>query len=71
MIHFPPFVNRQPTEFARLITAAGATTCIYGHLHRRYDWDNAVQGRVEGVYYQLTACDYLGFGPVAVRGLNG
>lgn len=71
MIHFPPFVNRQPTEFARLITAAGATTCIYGHLHRRYDWDNAVQGRVEGVYYQLTACDYLGFGPVAVRGLHG
>jgi len=54
-----------------LITAAGATTCIYGHLHRRYDWDNAVQGRVEGVYYQLTACDYLGFGPVAVRGLHG
>ncbi|MGB9737204.1 metallophosphoesterase [Chloroflexus sp.] len=70
MIHFPPFVNRQPTEFARMIAASDATTCIYGHLHRRYDWDNAVQGRVDGVYYQLTACDYLGFGPVAVRGLD-
>jgi len=22
------------------------------------------------VYYQLTACDYLSFGPVAVRGLD-
>jgi hypothetical protein len=21
------------------------------------------------VFYQLTSCDYLGFGPVAVRGL--
>ncbi|WP_322814180.1 metallophosphoesterase [Chloroflexus sp.] len=71
MIHFPPFVNRQPTEFSRRIAASGAAACIYGHLHRRYDWDNAVQGRVDGVYYQLTACDYLGFGPVAVRGLNG
>jgi uncharacterized protein len=28
-----------------------------------------VQGRVDGVFYQLTACDYLGFTPVAVRGL--
>ena len=30
----------------------------------------ATQGLVDGVYYQLTSCDYLGFGPVAVRGLD-
>lgn len=70
MIHYPPFLDGQPTEFARRIAAAGAAACIYGHLHRREDWANAVQGRVDGVYYQLTACDYLGFGPVAVRGLS-
>jgi predicted phosphohydrolase len=70
MIHYPPFVSRQPTEFARRLAAAGVRACIYGHLHRANDWAGAVQGRVDGVYYQLTACDYLGFGPVAVRGLT-
>ncbi|MFN8476442.1 MAG: hypothetical protein U0074_01265 [Kouleothrix sp.] len=44
--------------------------CIYGHLHRPHDWAMATQGCVDGVYYQLTSCDYLGFGPVAVRGLD-
>jgi predicted phosphohydrolase len=70
MLHYPPFLNRQPTEFARRIAAAGARACVYGHLHRPHDWAAAVQGQVEGVFYQLTACDYLGFGPVAVRGLQ-
>ena len=57
MIHYPPFVNRQPTEFARRIAAAGAAACIYGHLHRPNDWAMAVQGHTDGVFYQLTACD--------------
>lgn len=70
MIHYPPFVNRQPTDFSRIIAESGATVCLYGHLHRAHDWAVAVQGRVNGIYYQLTACDYLGFGPVAVRGLG-
>lgn len=70
MIHFPPFVNRQPTEFARRIGAvAGVRACVYGHLHRRQDHDNAVNGLMDGVYYQLTSADFLDFGPVAVRGL--
>ncbi len=69
MIHYPPFLNQQPTEFAQRIAAAGAAACVYGHLHRPNDWATAVQGRVDGVFYQLTACDYLSFGPVAVRGL--
>ena len=70
MFHYPPFLDRKPTEFARRIAAAGAAACVYGHLHRPYDWSAATQGLVDGVYYQLTSCDYLGFGPVAVRGLD-
>ncbi len=70
MIHYPPFLDRRPTEFARRIAAAGASACVYGHLHRPQDWSMATQGVVDGVHYQLTSCDYLGFGPVAVRGLN-
>jgi predicted phosphohydrolase len=70
MVHYPPFLDRRPTEFARRIAAAGASACVYGHLHRPHDWAMATQGLVDGVYYQLTSCDYLGFGPVAVRGLS-
>jgi hypothetical protein len=70
MLHYPPFLEGQPTEFARRVAAAGAAACIYGHLHRPEDWATAVQGHVDGVDYQLTACDYLGFTPVAVRGLR-
>jgi predicted phosphohydrolase len=70
MFHYPPFLDRKPTEFARRIAAAGAAACVYGHLHRPYDWGMATQGLVDGVFYQLTSCDYLGFGPVAVRGLD-
>jgi predicted phosphohydrolase len=70
MIHYPPFIDRKPTEFARRIAAAGAAACVYGHLHRPYDWGMATQGLVDGVYYHLTSCDYLGFGPIAVRGLD-
>jgi hypothetical protein len=70
MIHFPPFVDHRPTEFARRIEAAGVAACVYGHLHRVQDWNAATQGVVDGVCYQLTACDYLGFTPVAVRSMD-
>jgi hypothetical protein len=69
LIHYPPFVNGQPSVYAERIAAAGVAACLYGHLHRQQDWATATQGIVDSVYYQLTACDYLGFGPVAVRGL--
>jgi predicted phosphohydrolase len=69
MIHFPPFVDKRPSGFVELLHKYGATHCIYGHLHRADDWSNAIQGLVDGVEYQLTACDYLQFTPVAVRGL--
>jgi predicted phosphohydrolase len=69
MIHYPPFINGRPTDFAQRIAASGASACVFGHLHRPEDWGLATQGTVDGVFYQLTSCDYLGFGPVAVRGL--
>ena len=70
MIHYPPFLDRKPTQFAWRIAAGAAAACVYGHLHRPQDWSMATQGNVDGVYYQLTSCDYLGFGPIAVRGLD-
>ena len=71
MLHYPPFVNQQPTAFAQRIAACpGVRACLYGHLHRRQDHDNAVNQTIAGVAYQLTSADFIGFGPVAVRGLG-
>jgi uncharacterized protein len=71
MLHYPPFIGQQPTEFVRRIGAyPGVRACIYGHLHRRQDHDSSVNRSVDGVFYQLTSADFLDFGPVAVRGLG-
>ncbi len=68
--------NRELVRLDLALTAArklaGETKPIIVMFHypRPHDWAMATQGLVDGVYYQLTACDYLGFGPVAVRGLD-
>lgn len=71
MLHYPPFVNQQPTAFAqRLAASPGVRACIYGHLHRRQDHEQAVNRSVDGIAYQLTSADFLQFMPVPVRGLG-
>lgn len=72
LLHFPPFLqDGTPTAFAEQIAAAGARFCVYGHLHRRYDWDHAVQGEQGGVHYHLTSADYLGFVPSLIVDADG
>jgi predicted phosphohydrolase len=72
LLHYPPFLpDGTPTAFAEMIAAAGARFCVYGHLHRRYDWDHAVQGERDGVRYHLTSCDYLGFIPSLIVNADG
>lgn len=64
LLHYPPFYpDGRPTRFAGMIAAAGARFCVYGHLHRRADWNVAVQGERDGVRYHLTAADFLNFVP--------
>lgn len=64
LLHYPPFYpDGRPTQFATMINAAGVAFCVYGHLHRRADWNLAVQGVREGVRYHLTSCDFLHFMP--------
>lgn len=67
LLHYPPFFpDGRPTRFAELIAEARADVCVYGHLHRRADWNVAVQGERGGVRYHLTACDFLGFTPALI-----
>jgi predicted phosphohydrolase len=81
LLHYPPFYpDGRPTKFAEMLAAANVTFCVYGHLHRRSDWNLAVQGERDGVRYHLTAGDFLNFMPslivneagnVAVRSFQG
>ena len=64
MLHFPPFREGTPTAFAERIIAAGASACVYGHLHQPDQWAQATNGWVDGVQYWLTACDALSFKPL-------
>ncbi|MBV9787348.1 MAG: metallophosphoesterase [Chloroflexi bacterium] len=72
LLHYPPFYpDGKPTEFAKMISAAGASFCVYGHLHRRADWNLAVQGPRDGVRYHLTSCDFLQFVPSLIVDEHG
>ncbi|MEP7285270.1 MAG: metallophosphoesterase [Chloroflexota bacterium] len=64
MMHYPPFTSEgKPTGFVDLITQYQPTICVYGHLHRRSEWDVACNGLYNGVRYVLTAADYLEMTP--------
>ncbi len=72
LLHYPPFLpDGTPTAFAEMIGAAGARFCVYGHLHRRIDWEHAQQGEHNGVRYHLTSCDFLGFVPSLIVDEHG
>ncbi len=64
LLHYPPFYpDGRPTRFAEMLSEAGVAFCVYGHLHRRADWNVAVQGERSGVRYHLTSGDFLNFVP--------
>jgi uncharacterized protein len=67
LFHYPPIApGRLGSRFTSLIEAAGATHCIYGHLHGRDVGAAKVEGTINGVSYRCTSCDLIGFAPVPV-----
>jgi predicted phosphohydrolase len=65
--HFPPFdAHGRPTPAVPRIEAAGATACVFGHLHQQGQWATAAQGRVGGVRYCCVAADAIGFRPLRI-----
>ena len=63
MMHYPPLLPetmRQGTEFTRLMTEYGVKRCVYGHLHGQ-SVQRGFSGMYNGVRYDLTSCDALGF----------
>lgn len=67
--HFPPFdAHRRPGPCVARLEQAGATACVYGHLHAMGQWSTAVQGLVNGVRYACVAADAVGFRPLRING---
>lgn len=68
MLHFPPRGPAEPTEMSRMIEAAGADLCVYGHLHAEALSD-AFEGESGGVAYRCVSADHIGFAPRLVLSL--
>lgn len=65
--HYPPFDRfGRPGPVVARLEAAGASACVYGHLHAQNQWANAVQGNVGTVRYQCVAADAIGFRPLRI-----
>jgi uncharacterized protein len=63
MLHYPPLsLLEEPTPFSDLIEQAGASLCVYGHLHGA-DIPSAPQGERRGVRYKLVSADAVDFRP--------
>lgn len=67
MMHYPPFTSDgQPTEFTDLIQAYAPDQCLYGHLHKDYEWNVAINEERAGTQYRLLASDFIDMIPQEV-----
>lgn len=67
LFHYPPIPpGRQSSRFTRVIEEAGASHCVYGHLHGKEVGAARVEGVINGVSYRCASCDLLGFAPVRI-----
>jgi hypothetical protein len=67
LFHYPPIPpGRTASRFTSVIEAAGASWCIYGHLHGRELSAAKVEGTWNGVTYRCTSCDQVGFTPLRI-----
>jgi predicted phosphohydrolase len=67
LFHYPPFrVGTNESAFTRVLESAGASHCLFGHLHTQAEWQRVFQGERNGVTYRLVSCDALEFTPLLV-----
>ncbi len=64
MMHFPPVINGEPSQFADCLADSGVSLCIYGHLHG--SWCEQVNMEYRGVEFLLTSADFLNFKPLDI-----
>ncbi len=67
LFHYPPIPpGGRASRFTPLIRAAGASFCIYGHLHGSELGPAKVEGEFDGVTYRCASCDQIDFTPALV-----
>ncbi len=70
--HYPPFdAHGRPGPCVAMLEQAGATACVYGHLHKQSEWSAAAQGVYHGVRYHCVAADAIGFCPLRIKTDDG
>ena len=60
MLHYPPDL-----AVMEILSRYNVGICVYGHLHGGAQ-KNAIYGTLDGIRYELTSCDYLGFRPMKI-----
>lgn len=64
MLHYPPTnEKREPSLFTELFKDYPVTHVIYGHLHGIESFSNSIQGRHDGIEYNLVSADFISFCP--------
>ena len=67
-LHYPPIYNgMECKEILEVLREYGVKRCFYGHIHGGNAAKKAFIGEKYGIHFQLIACDYLGFTPLAIR----
>lgn len=67
-LHFPPTNDKkQPSGFTKLMEEYKVKRCIYGHLHGKDGFKNALTKVLNGVEYKLVSLDYLECEPVEIE----
>lgn len=65
--HYPPIPpGRSQSRFSKRIREAGATWCVYGHLHGKELGPAKVEGLLDGVEYRCTSYDQINFTPTLI-----
>jgi predicted phosphohydrolase len=68
-LHFPPNAGwNTRSGFMDLAEEFGVNRLVYGHLHGREAFKKALLGLNDGVRYDLTSVDFLGFKPFLIHG---
>jgi predicted phosphohydrolase len=66
-LHYPPTNNlHEPSGFTQLIDEAGASVCVYGHLHGE-DIKTALTGERGQTTYYLVSADAVDFAPARIE----
>lgn len=62
-LHYPPrFKNLVCEDLVATMSDYGVKNCWYGHVHG-HGHKQAVQGEVEGIFYEMISADFLDFIP--------